>query len=490
VDSAELVLLTEQDSAWGQGVAVKEVITRLIQEKAQVLGFTDPDGALLYLSGGGCPPDVIVFDLKYLNKSQEAVRKSLATLLASYYVTVQVYTNEPQAQAESELRELREKFPMRLAAPVSKGAVDAVHLAGILDERLKGSLSAHLGSPVRKTALKAIESALVRIGDLPLDRVFGVLTGAERNHEDDETAEQSLLELLYVKLGEALRSDRGLQTAVATACASKGIDDCADDIVATIVSQIRRQFLSEGWLRNTLKSVIDLLRSATRANQAAPREPEDSAAREFFAFRVYDLLPNDMVQCGDILHFSISGQEQDAMVITPPCDLDKFWKKTRGVLTLIRMRSFEDGYNLAQVGGNKFEIGNSITAKEPYILPPIPPSNMADCCIFPGEIFSWCLTKPDAAPSKASLPVEQLEALSTRFGVAGLKRLARVSEPFLSGILDSIHHAVFRMGLPDRPKEEYKRIDALKSVQAAAKTTTTTTPPAPGTVEHKSPASE
>ena len=469
IDPSALAYLTEHESEpWGNDGAVKGIVTQLLGQDIEVLAFVDPTNALLYLSKGAPPPDVIIFDFVYENKhlSVDEVKKCLGDILSAYYITVQVYTNEPE-KARHGLEQLLLQFPRRLPEPVSKGDVDPAHLSGILANLLNSSLAAHLGTPVRKTAARAIEWALVQIGKVPIEQALNLLHTSDQERE--EAAERDLLELLCVKIQEALRNDKALRAAIEAAYQRDGLAKLSDSLTATIVAQVRRHFIGENRLRSLIEAAVRRIRKPEKETDAdsADSPAAGDVAREFFAFRLYDPLSNVRVQTGDILKLTpkkATTKIQIAMVVTPACDLERFWTKTKGCLTLASVYGFEEGRSRARSGGGNIKVGESITANDTFPLPSLPDDKgLKDCLLFPRELYSWCLPKPSTTRDETLLYAQLEEYWSKgRPEPSDIVWLARVSEPFLTGILDKMAQVLFRIGVPDTPEKEQSRMGTLR----------------------------
>lgn len=415
----------------------------------------------------GAPiPDAVIFDLKYRTANDEQVRASLRSLLSSSISVVQVYTNDPLDVAKDELRILLSEFPSRLVDPKSKADTSIQALSEAIKEQVDKSLSAKLAKELRKLSLKAVEDVLVKIDDLPDSTLLGLLGGKEEAAE-----EADLLELLSVKVGEALAAAPDLSEALQQYMASKGIPEdrraqmvraIADLVVGNAQESIRNSggllALAQNWEHAQLQRA---------ANAAAEDLRSKKVIRDFFQFRVYTSPPETdrNLLTGDIVMVIGKENVQDNgvslpdlyLVVTPLCDLAHFWHKTRGALTLVRMSPIDErGSQEIRSGSNQtFKISGSITASNPLMLPSVRllTGQSADYAIFPHEVLFERVLLAAGLSAKKPLTYDSVEGLLTR--------QCRISEPFLTGILDKIRGVLFRSGIPDFPDQERERITKL-----------------------------
>lgn len=444
--------------------SVHALCDELLSKANNVMAFRQPDAAIKYLKEGARLPDVIVYDLVYASSSKD--KSSLADLeyiLSHCLCTVQVYTQEPAEEYNVELGLLREKYLSRFAEPKPK-TITAEALADLIGKHLQTSFSAHLANAVRLSSAKAIEEVLVKIDNLPLDYAVKLLTGNEKP-EDLE-----LLDLLGIKVGEALESNKELNDAVGQYFTGKGLDPEAvnkvvGEIVALLVSHTR-EYVSEGGL---LKIIRDASEISVAKENALPQEKSDQVIRDFFAFRLFSHPKDDLVRTGDIMastaeHVAPSDFPTLYLVLTPPCDLEKFWKKTRGVLTLAKMHPLtnEGTQEVKNYGNPNFEMGESITARHPLVIPwvPLGSSSNMDYVLFAYEISFMYFE--DAALAKAGKTNKQVDRPLFYENLQGkVARKCRLSEPFLTGILSQIQDILFRSGIPNYPHEEKNRLQNM-----------------------------
>lgn len=465
IDSSLLRRLANlNETDWDHATELHEAIVRLVNSGAEIFAFTNPQSLLAYLEGGARVPDAIVFDMKYerLRRLASAeVLECLEQLLGNFYVLIQVYTNEDEAQATRELTSLKQKFGDRVPSPVLKAKVDPTQLVTGLDTLFETSVSAHLGPAVRTTASRAIEHALVTLSRLPFQSAIRELIA--QNEEDSSAAASDLTELLSAKLTEALRADPSFRESLVKAWRDGRFQSDHGTLVSGIVAQVRNRFFCSTAFSRALQRVCDIVRGGPKkALTPAKLDPDSAnALREFHSFRIYDRFACETVQTGDILDLKLRNIERTdkelVLIVTPICDLTRFWSKTAGNLAFVRLHRMEVGMKLLKDnGGTEFKVAGSITASEPFVLPSIPiATGLHDYLLFPRQTCSVQLTRLTNEPKKVPLTYERLKDDTA---VEDVTLIARISEPFLSGILLKIPDVLLRAGLPDFSEQEKARM--------------------------------
>lgn len=435
---------------------VKTLCTQLVREAKNVTAFTQPVAAIKYLSLGILVPDVIIYDLVYRNLPTNTDSKEYLTKLLGQCVSVvQVYTQEPVEEAILHLGSLLE-FSSRLGSPQNKGQVDVGSLAQIINTSLKKSLSVQLATKIRRSSLGAIEDVLVRIDTLPLNVAVRLLAG-----ETETPEELDLVELLSVKVSEGLAQRNELAQAVRQYATDKGvpeerINEIVQETIALLVANVRQHICYNEELFNIIKSAWE---AARQGSEKEGDETTQRIVREFFAFRLYAQPKDDLVRTGDLIALPENTAQDPPdlyLVITPPCDLARFWKKTRGRITLARLCPATRGVARAKSCGNsKFKAGSSITAQHPMVLPSVPLSQNGhvDYVLFPHEI--QFLEFENSSATEFQRPLTYTESNGK------ITKCCHVSEPFLAGILAELSSVLFRPGIPDYPDEEEKRLKGL-----------------------------
>jgi hypothetical protein len=473
IDRGTLLSLLGKEGEWTDH-AVLELCKELSTKAKELKGFVSPIGAIIHLREGAIAPDVIIFDMDYKTmKDINKVLENLEIILKGCISVIQIYTKEGIETIAPYLATFAAKYANRLQLPQPK-EITAEKLEEIISGKLESSLSAHLATNIRRLSTIAIENVLVKIDDLPLDVAIKLLGG----EEVDVTNDAELVELLSNKVSSHLKTSSEIANAVKEFAQKLGVS-----------AETEKQFIGE---------VVELLASSVRANiqyekklyadiQSAKESPKkvqdskentDRIIREFFAYRVYDRPGDEIVRTGDIIKFD-NVEEGDYpylyLVLTPPCELAHFWKKTRGILTLVKMHPLTAGKGIDRIKsyGNKYGENSSITSKSPFILPSIIVDNRSfkDYGLFFNEIESRKLDEPGLLARMTSQQVDKLRThKQLTYTVLqqlreNTKRECRVSEPFLSGILAEISRLMFRTGVLDFPPQEAARLtDDIKKL--------------------------
>lgn len=446
---------------------VRSLCEELTQKAGNVTAFISPSYVAEHLDKGAKRPDVIVYDLRHRTLAPEKVQKALKEILERCISVVQVYTQESEDEANKEIQDLIARFPNRLVNPKNK-SLSAADLTKILEGHLQSSLSAGLASTLRRLALSSVENVLLQIDDLPITVAITLLAGEEEPEEAD------LIELISVKVSESINASPDLADAVNKYAIAKGVPqskvfDFAQEISFILASHLKEHIRNNGGLINEVRSVWrkTITVKGKKVGQTDSRIIE--IIRDFTAFRLYTRPADGMVRTGDVIVVKAT-QEKDQnppdlyLVLTPPCDLERFWKKTRGSLTLVKMHPLDErGSKKLRLHGNSdFGIKNEtissiISRGTPIILPSIlgadGENKRYEYALFAHDIYFKEIEKIGMTSDTAQLTYKDLGA--------GFELRCHISEPFLSGILSEIRNIIFRPGVPDFPVEETTRLEKL-----------------------------
>lgn len=476
--SVLMTLLKKTDVIW-EDEAVKVLCDELVRNAADVLAFPQPTAAVDYLQKRRDIPDLIVYDLAYQTCGMPQVITHLQDILTKCVSVVQVYTKESLEVANGHIGPLKDRFSTRLRPVLNKESVSTAELATKLAERTESSLSARLAARIRRLSSDAIERILVKVDDLPLDVAIRLLAGEPELPSVDT---EEFVELLSIKVAEILKSDPVLNIAVQDFAGSKEVpvektSQFVGEMVELLASGVRERIQYEGWLYDAIRRASETC--ITNRSTTSSQNHSD-IIRDFFAFRLYDIPGDDLVRTGDIMAFVNDDEEfqEDPpilhLVLSPPCDLAQFWYKTWGVITMTKMYPLKDG-NVTYMGIHKATSythsgpdSASITNRNPMLLPSVYLSDTRrlDYALFVHDIEHIEFDgnplinglEGKAARRRVSTPVlyEELKIKGGHY-----KRLCRISEPFLTGILADLRNSLFRSGVPNFPDEERERLKGL-----------------------------
>jgi len=325
----------------------------------------------------------------------------------------------------------------------------------------------------------AVEHVLVRIDDLPIDIAVKLLTGISADIPDDV----QLVDLISTKVGDVIKASSDLAESVnkyahGHEIPSELVTTFVEEVVELLASNVRERIQYGGWLFDLISSAKESVRKSPRPDSSESQKT-GSIIREFFSFRLYDRPSDSLVRTGDIVSMhhgeSLEKDSPDLyLIITPACDLARFWKKTQGNLTMVKMRPATKDQGIKYLNSYEKWKGRNVTSvitQNPLVFAclPLKQDGFMDYLLFVHEISSlnidgttlWDekLGKLKKEVYSSPLTYDQLRLLGQE-----LRRYCRISEPFLSGVLSEIRNTLFRSGVPDYPDQEMTR---LKSILAS-----------------------
>jgi len=461
IDRGALLSLLKAD--WPDA-NVRDLCAELTENVANVLAFVQPSHAVETLSRGVGVPDVIIYDLRYqTDQSGQNSSYYLEKLLKSCVSVVQVYTNESSDEADRDLEDLRLAYPSRLVPPRQKAETNAGELSQLIAARLSESLSAHLAGPLRRLSLLAVEEVLVKLDNLKPSTAVELLLGHGLTPEE---LELELIDLFSEKIGETLVESEALRASFSSYLQRLGLEgervgEAASEVASIFVAHVKEMIRTDGSLLNALQDVFVHHQTPRPAGEANARD--EDIVRRFFSFRLFSRPKDNVVRTGDIVRMDDSSDL--FLVLTPACDLAQFWKKTRGDLTLVRLRPIEAGGREKMVSyGNQKNVGSSMTAQQPLVIPSVPIGNdeLADCLLFPHDPLVVQLRDNDLfSAGKTNKGLSSPLRYSDSCLPGNFVRVCRISEPFLTGVLDKVRDVLFRAGVPDFPDIERNRLTRI-----------------------------
>jgi hypothetical protein len=392
---------------------VLELCRALCGEGFETTFFLSPEQMLRALAQGATPPHAVIFDWEYLGSNDDTNRAALDRLLSSSFVYVQIYTHLGSDTIEPKVIDLRGRFRDRLLPVKGKAQVTSVQLRQDIQKAWKGTIAGELADKVRGQAFAAVERTLIDIGGVP----------------------------------------RGILAAIA--------EGTADNLLHLVLAKVRDEIGDVGF-------------EALNAVLGGPHSAESSeAVRRLLSVWYYYFPADDRVRRGDLIEL---GKSDDlGFVVTPPCDLVSFPKKTGRRLTWLRtVRLDGAGVTALKSAGIKIDdIGGSIiaghgTAGDTVILLPNVPQKhgsrdeVADYVVL---CHAWDNQLYETAPG-GSLLYEHIGPVSRRCTLA---------DPYASGVIAKIMSVISSPGTPDLPKGERARLKTSLTVSpttpAAASTT-------------------
>ncbi len=367
--------------------------------------FTSPDAMLRTLRTGALPPHAVVFDWDYPGATPALKSGAFDRLLGSSFAYVQVYTHLGEAAVEGALPELRAKYRGRVLPTRAKAAVTAEQLAVEIGEAWNGTIAGELADTVRGQVLRAVES--------------------------------SLIDMCEIKKG-----------ALAAMVQRE-----SENLVDIVLSKVRDQIAIQG------SAALDEIVAADHVGESSDE------LRRLMSVWYYSFPSDQRVRRGDLIE--VDGEL--GLVVTPPCDLYSFPKKTGRRLTWLKTALIDEtGVRVVRASGLKFNgVGNSIIAKhgdagESIVLLPNVPAKMhsretlADYLVLCHAWESRTFDKPDGG----ELTYAHLEE-------SGITRRCTLAEPFASAVIARAMSVISSPGTPDMPQGEVARLRKLTTQKAA-----------------------
>ncbi len=384
--------------------AVLELCRALSVGEFEPTYFLSPESMLQAFDEGAVPPHAVVFDWEYPGSTNDRNVAALDRLLRRSFAYVQVYTHLGDAAVEPHLAELRARHHGRLLPTKAKSSVAPAELAGAIDVAWKGTIAGDLADKVREAVLGAVERSLIDMCSVPRAGIAAIAHGRP----------ETLVHLVLSKVRDEIAVGAG--DALTEIVAAAGDADSTPDL---------RRLLSV-W---------------------------------------YYFFPQDhRVRCGDLIE--IDGGL--GFVLTPPCDLAKFPKKTGSRLTWIRcVRLDAAGLGSLRGAGLKLgAVGNSIVAghgeagEALVLLPNVPVEankrdELADYVLL---CHAWESRLIEKAPG----------GVATYEHLGGLRRRCTLADPFVSAVVARVSSVISSPGTPDLPQGEIVRLRQAIAPPAAA----------------------
>jgi hypothetical protein len=378
--------------------AVLELCRALSGEDLESTFFLSPEQMLRALAQGATPPHAVIFDWEYPGATNHSNVVALERLLRDSFVYVQIYTHLGPDAVEPSVIDLRTRFSGRLLPTRDKRAVTLAQLRDQIRQAWTGTIAGDVADKVRKETSAALERTLIDMGTVPKSALAAMAEGASEN------------------------------------------------LIHLVLAKVRDELGEPGF---------DAL-SAVLGGQPSPESSE--AVRRLLSVWYYYFPADNRVRRGDLIEFDDAGEL--GFVITPPCDLVRFAKKTGRRLTWIKTVRLDDaGIGALAKAGIKIDIvGGSIisghgTAGDTVILLPNVPlqngnrNSFADYAVL---CHAWESRFYEDVPGGPLLYEH----------IAPSVRRCTLADPYASGIIAKIVSVISSPGTPDLPKGERDRLKA------------------------------
>jgi len=426
--NASMLKLLLDKNAWDEQ-EVRDLIEKLCAtETWTISAFTHPSFYLKSSRDNNYRPDIIIFDWDY--PGQTNVTKDLLEVLQSCFSLVFVYTRvdkEEEVRREIEKEEFRE-HKERIYLEHKWGDDSLRNLLNKVREKYEDNFSFRFGKTLRNLTSKAIEGILVSLGKSHINFIKGFLGKAETPEADIKALLAERLTTNILENGQAL--DELMQ--------GNGMDEAkAQNLLSIIKSRFRDEIksLDLGDLRSTgdcggedISSLVDL-----------------------WSYRLYYDPQDKIVRTGDI----VKKGESYFIIVTPECYLLRFWSKTYGYLNLVPLWEIEEDMDKYRANLKRSSFKNTC----PSSVSNKPDGYTEGCFLLPyvkrGQSFlNFIVMSKAICSEKIDCPEGRNKDTALSYDILeGCKRIASLSEPFLTPLVSSILSAILGTGTPDYPSK-------------------------------------
>jgi hypothetical protein len=411
IDANSLRYLQKSEINWSQENHLKKLFQELTSDTNSwnINAFLHPNIFISHIENGYPTPDIIIFDWNYVIRSFKSEELLLRILkLCSAFVFVYTGGEEVEPIKEKIDGDAFKPFKNRVQI-IGK---DEVNSEDILIEKVKeleqDNFAFKFGKLIRKESLIAVEDILITLGQLKLDEVYKYIeTSAESNRD--------LIEIIGERFKNCL---------------------CTIDL----------QGLPK--VENTNQSSSD----------------EMALAEKLWAHRLYFPKDKEKIVCkGDLIYKASEGTSVIYMVISSDCDLTKFWNKNFGYINLIPLYAIKKDNKVIEKilkKRNKNNILNGCKPKSlidgikdfpdgPFMLPFVDiQGESIDYIGMPKEILSTEIPVPQDIIGSPNL-INNISRSLKYDDWKDYKPIVRVSEPFLSPLVEHILKSIAGYGVPD-----------------------------------------
>lgn len=434
------MLVNGSDENWSEP-NVKELVEEILRDEEIIpTGFLHPTACLKYLKLGGVPPDLVIFDWEYTSGADQEHEVWLREILESGFTFIQIYTHKSPDEIEEQIKSIQEEFTPQLLG-VSSKTIQPNDLITTIKGTIDGTLAGEIISQIKKVTSEAIGRALREFAQIDKQ----ILT----NSENDVGKSQELLaHLLEREIGV---SGEDTDDSILGAVALSG---------ACVLGETIRD--SQG-IRNCITAIIEAAPSVQSTDN-------QNFYRQFQSYQIYTKHKTDRVIRGDIVQFD---DETVGLIITPPCNLARFAKKTRNTLTYIPM------YECNSEGWAELANGHTTPAGNEYRWNGN--DKMKNSMCDPWRIGSEGIFVLSSVPfGKNNIPFKDYFILSSRIeykkiGISvsesllysqlktqfGIDRLGTLSDSYLNSLLWAVGQALFSPGTKDYMTAEQNRLQAI-----------------------------
>jgi len=427
LDQAILKYLTINENDWSEPT-LKSLIEEInnTQDNWSLSAFTNPEFYLRHYDEELFSPDIIFFDWAY-GGSTTPSEDFLKQILEKTYAVVNIYTGEDNENEVTNLIESDEfeSYKERLKVVKKESDNSIQELFNETRSRLQDNFSFRYGQELKNNALSALDDILIEISKLSI-KDFVALFGSKKGNNFTITT---------------------------------------NELTSIIAQKFMHELLSKHFS------------NAEEQTSGEVDFEDEQMVRRIWSYRLY-YSPNDnIVRKGDIISKVNGNGNQLFLVLSSDCHLNMFWKKNFGYVALVPLYRLDDSNEEVK---KKFTAVNAKTLKGFKITSLTNPS-IEGITILPGikdengHCHDYLLNTKEVFTKRRELPKIKgidnhkygLRLTYNYFnGYKGTNRI-RVSEPFLSPLIQYIMDNVTGYGCPDFPdylsKKMKEKFDGSRS---------------------------
>lgn len=393
--------------------------------------------------------DIIIFDWDYGTQARES-QEYLYDILRTSFSIVCIYTHLGQdEQISAILAENRfDPFRNRLHFVRKSDADSHTTLLETARQLFDDNYAFRFEAQLRSVCLSGLDEVLVEFGKVTLAQTRAWL-------EDTSTDSAEWKEMLIEKLTEKLDDNNELIQLLADSGFHRRE-------VKSFVEMVC------GKIRSFLEVSPPHPAAATPAAQQAVTAADYAIMRSLWNFRLYNHPANNMlVRRGDIIKESAANSDVLYLVLTPDCELYRFWHKCYGILNVIPLYRASRTNTLlntkltltreAAAVGRAFERIASFMHHDSGLPPNVMvlPSirigtQLQDYIVFANQLECREIPMPQNVRAMA-ISDKAKEALQLCH-LTAYERVCAVSEPFISPLAQLISASIIGFGTPDYPR--------------------------------------
>lgn len=389
---------------------VKSLISTIVQDDSHwhLTAFRNPSFFFNHVQDNILTPEIFIFDWDYDGQSEDS-EEHLMTLLKSTYSLIYVYTKADMEDAVSAIIASDRFADFRHRLSVIKKEDNSVdRLLAEANEKYEKNFSYRFGKELKMRAIKGIDEILIEISKLSLHDFMALFGSKKGNKYSIPTVE----------------------------------------LVSIISEKFKHQLLSRKFPEETVSLTTESVQN------------DENLTRKIWSYRLYHCPEDNIVRKGDIIRTHKNGGDTLFLVLSSDCHMDNFWKKNFGFVTLIPLHKLiAENENIR----NRFEANNANKLNQ-FKPTSLTNSQIAGMTILPGikdkdgSFSDYLLNAKEVFSKKIPLPTGNgidkfnLPLIYNHWKGYDWKNRSRVSEPFLSPLIQFILEHITGYGSPDFPE--------------------------------------